>query len=781
MTRHTSAIRPPVVAGLIVLLVPSTILAAEPRPSPSRYVPAEGLIALLEYDGLDAHQAAWEATAAHGLLNETPAGALLADLATQALDRALKDLPGGKLKGADVAALHEHILHNGFAIAVRTAGDEPDTFTPMLILNGLGRADSRERFERLVRLLDDPEDGAKLPDPVRVRGRDVYQFKALGPDEDRRGPFRSYWFEGDDLIWLSGGDTPSADHAPEGGSKARRPMTHERLRATILDTIEGRLPNAVSHPGRIAALAEDRDLPGFEGNGLLVIEPGDNGRRVLKELAKSFAPPQRQVPFTDPVTIPAPFPIPCEPPGSFPQLPGTNPTDVGPDRNEPFPMPPPMLDQLVPGFVVDPGPIARAADPRLRAVPSGALRSDTPAEPEKKDEGPDLLKTFGLDGIRRVIVRWGFQGKALLTLTRIEAPSPRKGVLSLLEPRPFRKDMLPPIPVVARSFAVVAFEPGKGYEKLINLCKQFEPGAAGEIEEFERVVRATTGQRLREDLLGHLGPEWAVVSLPAPSSKDPEATAPAILAGVDDPEAFLKVLDGLADRFNAHFREPTRAGELPVAPIMALERLEAPARGYRLTSPAKLVLWLNGLEPTVQVGRSQLAVAWFPSNARAALQAESAGDQRWSPAGEVAEALRGLPDDLTFLAVGDPRDSWWPGALESLPATAQYLGTGLSSIALGESDTARPSLVMDDLGIPRPGSFRFRIDPSRTVKAADVERFLFPSVLAAVADDRGYRIISREALPLACVPFHAKLTSHLKWKGPGGPRIDNKFTFEVHK
>src|SRR5205807_119341 len=37
--------------------------------------------------------------------------------------------------------------------------------------------------------------------------------------------------------------------------------------------IEGKRPNASTHPGRVAALAEGEDIKGFEPDGLFFVEP----------------------------------------------------------------------------------------------------------------------------------------------------------------------------------------------------------------------------------------------------------------------------------------------------------------------------------------------------------------------------------------------------------------------------------------------------------------------------------------------------------------------------
>src|SRR4051812_5109590 len=66
-------------------------------------------------------------------------------------------------------------------------------------------------------------------------------------------------------------------------------------------------------------------------------------------------------------------------------------------------------------------------------------------------------------------------------------------------------------------------------------------------------------------------------------------------------------------------------------PLLAVERLPAPERGYRLTSPSGLVPWFaeGASEPTILVGKGYLAVAQHAREARAALSAEADPAQLW--------------------------------------------------------------------------------------------------------------------------------------------------------
>ncbi len=115
----------------------TTSLAADPKPISQRFIPAQGLVAYVEYDGLDAHTEAWKATAANAMLTMTPAGEMMSELVKQVIDRLLQYEPEIKVTGADLLALQHHLIHRGFVMALHGPPDGPETLT--LILNGVGQ------------------------------------------------------------------------------------------------------------------------------------------------------------------------------------------------------------------------------------------------------------------------------------------------------------------------------------------------------------------------------------------------------------------------------------------------------------------------------------------------------------------------------------------------------------------------------------------------------------------------------------------------------------------
>jgi hypothetical protein len=797
----------PVLCCLVLSSLMATIAAAaEQRLSPHRFVPAKGLIAYVEFDGLDAHAEAWKATSAHELLVETPAGSVMTELAKQILDRIAKAVPVGKVTGADLIAIHEHLVPRGFVVAVHDREDIAATFT--IVLNGIGTKQIRERFDRVLLIVFGPEGGAKLPAPVRIRGRDVYhaadvaEKKPLSalllpgspvPGAAPAGTSSSalsWWYEGDDVVMIAGPNDDSA-FLPDPAKKQTLAAAHTAFLAAVLDAIDGKLPNAATHSSFISALAQGKDIKGFESDGLFFIDSGSN-TSLFGRVSDSL----------DALTILGAGA------GSMPM-----PADFGLDA---VPAPPPQVPAAVVGGIpaatpraeVTPPPAADAprsefqptALPPLTALddlppppirPGSLSTPEIPQRPNPDDvakKEPDPAEILGLKGIKRIVGRWGFQGKALMTDVRIEAPAPRKGLVAWIDQPAFRKDRLPPFPQDTGAFAVDSLDLRAGYQKIVDGLTALNPELAGEIDQCERMIREATGLRLREDLLNHFGPTWSLVRLPsvdgdrgAAAGVDP--TAYALLASVDDHEALGKVVDSIASRINKYLadaekgddKEKLRKKEVD-PPILALARLPAPYRGYQLTSPARLVPWLDDeVRPTILVGTSFVACASNLERAREALAAESEPGIAWRPAGELVQAFACLPERLTFLAVGDHRDSAWPDAIAHLPSTVQTLNTFLGFDTGADAPAAGELLAA--LGIPRPGGFRVRIDPSKIPKADQLRPYLFPSVLAAAVDDQGFRLIAREALPLACFGSKVTVKSARAWtKGKG---FDQKLKLDL--
>ncbi len=247
--------------SLTLIPSPSTpALGQESPASPTplaRYVPRDNLVVYVEYDGLDAHADAWHKTAAYKILNDTPTGAMLEDLFVQLFEK----IPSPMITGPEALALLKHLARSGFVFAVggETRKPNPD-FIVFAFRDAYKNKEVRPTFFKLLNAL--PAPNTKLQGTVRVEHK-----VATGKRAD--GQTFTSWVEDskkEDLVVVL--------PAPESAD-------------IILETLDGKRPNAVDHPIRSQMT---RSASGFEPTGLAFLDlspfnrPDAPERRHLKGL-----------------------------------------------------------------------------------------------------------------------------------------------------------------------------------------------------------------------------------------------------------------------------------------------------------------------------------------------------------------------------------------------------------------------------------------------------------------------------------------------------------------
>ncbi|MGA7501969.1 MAG: hypothetical protein WBX00_35180, partial [Isosphaeraceae bacterium] len=136
--------------------VQSAATSVTPLP---RFVPRDNLILYVDFDGLDAHSEAWQKTAAYKMLNQTPLGVMLEEVAAQLLDKALESVPNRKLSGAEIVTLVKLMARKGWVLALNANLTGPDPFVGTLVLHGAAAKDKEIKSitSRLIGTLMGPE------------------------------------------------------------------------------------------------------------------------------------------------------------------------------------------------------------------------------------------------------------------------------------------------------------------------------------------------------------------------------------------------------------------------------------------------------------------------------------------------------------------------------------------------------------------------------------------------------------------------------------------------
>jgi hypothetical protein len=695
----------------LAVVLAASARSAEPERSPRRCIPARGLVAYLEYDGLDAHAAAWKATAAHDLLMKTPAGPMVLELVKQLTGLWLEEGTGGVVGVPDAMTIAEVMVRRGFACAI--SQDETVSHC-MLVLKDIGRPENLKRLNHVRDVFNaTPSVLFAEVERVSVRGRMILRLD---------GDQVSVWCEGDDLVLVCSLELfDFAGLAPNAQARnAQLPNAHEKHIGNILNCTEGKQVDAGKHPAYLSARAEGMDLKGFEPSGLWFIDTsGDLGSFMLLgglDLAAELASAQFHF------------------------------------------LPEPSKEEKIGGAA------ANEADDADGAAPPGM------------NDLASIRRDLGLDGLKRIVGRWGFQGGTLLSDIRLEAPAPRKALAACFDQPAFRSDRLPPMPAGTGMFVVGSVDLDGEYRALEQMLKAADADAVREFAGFDKELREITGLRLREDLLQPIGPTWCVYELPAGvrGGQRGERAAPwdhVLVARIKDADRAAKAIDKLAfsldpaDRFWDIFCDDAEMRKRRLARVPRFEPLPAPDRGYRLILPPQASRRAGReLQPTLLVGPSAVVIAGDLETARRARSIGSGGADRWQPSGELARALDGLPRELTFLAVADNIESPLPRCLGDLPSVVQRL---VNVINEPNMEDASIWSVLDVFGLPRPGGPRIRVGRSRMPDPDRTRRVLLPSVVATAVDDRGLRIIGREALPFLGIANELKLQYRLtaEWSG----------------
>jgi prepilin-type processing-associated H-X9-DG protein len=351
---------------------------------------------------------------------------------------------------------------------------------------------------------------------------------------------------------------------------------------------------------------------------------------------------------------------------------------------------------------------------------------------------PPQGAALGFDGVNRIDLRWGLQDDAMVTCFRVIAPAPRRGVVAFLDNPTFTAQTLPPIQAGATSFVAASIDVDATFAKYAEILAM-GPGAGPQIAQMQEAVLATTGLKLREDILKHIGPKMALFSKPSAGSKVeimpglsvalPDLT---FIAETDDGSAFEKALDALmakAIEYQKSDPDADKAGRI--------SRVPAPGKGYSMAPSSTAKPPLSTLRPTIAAGKSLIAVGTSPAMANAGLTLDGKA-ATWTPPADFAVMAKRLPKDMIFLSVSDPRETL-AEALSRLPIAIDALNSAMA--------TGRPQMP----GGPRPGPV-LKIDKSKIPTAAELNPRLSPGSLALIVDEQGLSLRLRDSFPSAGSP-----------------------------
>jgi hypothetical protein len=370
--------------------------------------------------------------------------------------------------------------------------------------------------------------------------------------------------------------------------------------------------------------------------------------------------------------------------------------------------------------------------PEATFEPVSVAFVDTAGCPDIQTSLTTFLRELSKFGINRIDLRRGFDGGALMSVTRLIAPKPWNSTLALFDQPTFDKASLMPMPDSVGSFVELSISPAK----LLDALEHIEAAAPikAQIDIMAETIKNTGQIDLRKDILSHLGPRMVAYLAPGRSATTNDDSLEAALKNglttaatmtalqsyfpkltlvfeVDDPEAFGKGLDTLMIAINNELESQAR--EIEVEERRAAEsektggadraggrsakggerpkqrRILAPrfnpipgqAKSFVLMTPtdSKLRFGPSSFRPTILVEGKYVAFSVSSDAARAA--AEAARRKDWKPSSEVEKAFQTVGSNLIMLGLTDVSESL-SSLLASLPGTLQTMIN--TSIALAK-------------------------------------------------------------------------------------------------
>ncbi|MHB1561808.1 MAG: hypothetical protein ACYC61_30530, partial [Isosphaeraceae bacterium] len=333
------------------------------------------------------------------------------------------------------------------------------------------------------------------------------------------------------------------------------------------------------------------------------------------------------------------------------------------------------------------------------------------------------LTLAGPVGIKRFVMRYGFDGDALMTELQIVAPKPRNALLAIFDQPTFNSRSLMPMPEGVESFYELSANPASLLE---GLGKLGPVGAAlaAQVDELGSSVEAVGKLDFKKDFLGHLGPkigvfvsrdESAKVEV-EPSGSEASSSLLAMLglsnpqrltvvAQVSDPKKFARTLEGVVNAVNHELiertnelseKEESEKNEQPGGPgggrrgeaggnrrstrkrssssqapqFRSMPGADLTQPSYMLQTPSSSPLRLgpSNFHPVIKLDGDYLVVSGSRDAADKALKAVK--QKGGSSPEDLRRVTDQLPEGMVFVAAMDPRGKL-PEILASLPANLQ--------------------------------------------------------------------------------------------------------------
>jgi hypothetical protein len=320
---------------------------------------------------------------------------------------------------------------------------------------------------------------------------------------------------------------------------------------------------------------------------------------------------------------------------------------------------------------------------------------------------PKLLDDLGVGGVQSVAFWSGFDGPAERLLVELDAPGPRKGLLTLFGGKPFRLGDVPALPPDVVSWQMTNLDAGaawdvvvKGYEDVLRLAS---PKDVADYQAGLQKVNETLGFDLRKELLGALGDRFVLYNTP---SDGPLSLGGTMLFKVRDAEKLQASLDQLARSLGKLAGVEVRIKKRTYRDVV-LREVHVRQQGFFFV-------------PSYAVRDGWLAVAFYPQPVQGFVLRSKGEMLAWKPSARVQASFDKLPREFISVSYSDPRPS-----LRQVFSLAPLIAASVESF--------NPDLGFDVGSLPN---------------TQEALRHLFPNVAVTTDDGKTVRLEDRGSIIL---------------------------------
>lgn len=168
---------------------------------------------------------------------------------------------------------------------------------------------------------------------------------------------------------------------------------------------------------------------------------------------------------------------------------------------------------------------------------------------QRRQQWEKVRDALGLASAKVAVWTGAFDGRDWSARAFLAAPSPRKGVFTLLDGEPLTDELLERVPGSATMVGAGTCDPAKLIAGIRSTAGQIEPQSTKQIDKALEQFKGMTGLDLQADVLEPLGPQW--VAYADPSIGGNYSLAMAFLNKPDDPAKVEKSFTQLGQSFSS--------------------------------------------------------------------------------------------------------------------------------------------------------------------------------------------------------------------------------------